>query len=118
MSSHLIPLPIQIRRNRRVIIPCVGESFDGEVLAGGGAGDTVGLEFGQDGGIVGGLAEDGDAGEVFRGRTEQRHAPNVNLLNRLSQGHTRLGNGLLEWVKVAYHQIDGRDLLGLEISLI
>ena len=62
----------------------MGEGFDGEPLALAAADLPVCLQFCPDCVVIGGVANDGDTGEVLGGGAQQGNAANVGLLNVLT----------------------------------
>ena len=55
---------------------------------------------------------------IFCGGADHRRASDINVFDCLIPGDTRFGHRFPERIKVHHHQIDGRDVLLLEISLM
>ena len=68
--------------------------------------------------VIFGIAEDGDAGVVLRGRTDQRNASNVDFLDGFRDGDVDLGDRVLERVEIAHHVVDLVDVLVRQILFV
>jgi hypothetical protein len=72
----------------------------------------------EKGSVVGRIGEDRDACVVLRGRTEERNAADVNLLDGIGKRAVGFGDGGRERVKIADDDRDWRDALRLKILLV
>ena len=61
--------------------------------------------------VVRRVGHDRHALMIFGRAAQHRRPADVHVLNRVRQRHIRSGNGLLEWVQIHDHQIDGLDVM-------
>ncbi|TLD22845.1 hypothetical protein PspLS_07561 [Pyricularia sp. CBS 133598] len=80
--------------------------------------DLAAVELLEELGVVGRVAQDGDARVVLCGGADQGDAANVDLLNGLGDGDVDLGDGVLEGVQVADDVVDLIDALLGKILLV
>jgi hypothetical protein len=107
----------------RVVAGGVGEGLAGEVEAGLVAQRAgVGLQFGDDGRVVGRFGHDADAAgfvAVVLGRcADHGRAADVDVLDGVFQGAVGLGDGGLEGVEVDHHQVDARNVVLFELGQV
>ena len=55
---------------------------------------------------------------IFCGGADHRRASDINVFDRLIPGDIRFGHRFPERIEIHHHQIDGRDVLLLKISLM
>ncbi len=99
----------------RVVGRGEGEGLLGEAPARGmGEGTGVSRELGDEGGVVGGGADDGNVLKVFCRRAEHGWAADVDVFDEFGRGDARLGGGFLKGVEVDDDHVDRLDRMGLD----
>ena len=69
---------------------------------------AVVLHFLQHRRIIGGIGDDGDTGVIFTGPAQHGRTADVNVLHRILESDSRLGDSLLEGIQIHHQQIDRR----------
>ena len=101
---------VEVRGDLRVVGRGQGEGLGRQLLAGLGAHVVQRLDVAQHRCVLGRAADRRHAGEVLRCRPQERHAADVDLLERLVEGRLGLADGLRERVEVDDHHVDRLDL--------
>ncbi len=70
---------------------------------------VVGLQFFNQGGIVGDARDDGDVFKVLGGGADHGRAADVDVFDQMAEGDAGLSGGLLEGVEIDDHHVDGLD---------
>ena len=94
-----------------VIFGRMGISLGGELQTRLLAGLAILTEFGEDGVVVGGIADDGDVAPVLGGAADHGRTADVDVLDGILEGDAFLRDGLLERIQVHAHEVDGLDLI-------
>lgn len=94
------------------------KSLDGKTSPGLGRDLPLGLEFSDDGLVVGRRRNNRDTAVVLGSGTEEGDTTDINLLDGTSKGAVMLGGLKNEGVEIADNKSDGRDLVGREVGKV
>ena len=97
---------VQVARDLRVVGRRQREGLGRQLLARLRAHAAQRLDVAQDRCVLGRAGDRRHAGEVLRRRPQQRHAADVDLLQRLVEAGVRLAHRLREGVEVDDHEVD------------
>ena len=99
----------QVQGDRAVVGGGAGVHLDGQLAAKFECGFAVLGDLLGDAAVVGGIDDDGDALVVFGRAAKHRRAADVDVLDGVPECGIRLGDGVLERVKVHHDEIDRPD---------
>ena len=98
-----------VRGDAGVVFRRMGIGLGGEFEPRLRGGRAVFAEFGEDGPIVGGIADDGHVAPVLGGAPDHRRPADVDVFYGLFQGDALLRDGLPERIQVHADEVDGFD---------
>src|SRR5262249_12019456 len=76
------------------------------------------FKLGRDAVVICGIGDDGNAFEIFSGRTQHRGSADVDVLNQLLGSESRFCGSLLKWIEIDDDEVDWRDAVFRRLFLI
>ena len=101
----------QIRRNLTVVGGGAGKNALGQQAAEFRRGVPVGRDLRRHPGVIGRVNHHGHAFVVFGRAAQHGRTADINVFDRLCQGHAGPGDGFLEGIQVHHHQINRFDVM-------
>lgn len=116
-AGRCVDLP-EVVADSLVVALGVLKGLDGKTSPGLGRDLPLGLEFSDDGLVVGRRRNNGDTAVVLGSSTEESDTTDINLLNGTGEGAVRLEGLKDEGVEVADNKSNGRDHIGSKVGKI
>lgn len=116
-AGRSVDLP-EVVADSLVVALGVFKSLDGKTSPSLGRHLPLGLEFSDDGLVVGRRRNNRDTTVVLGSGTEEGDTTDINLLDGTGKGAVRLGGLKNEGVEIADNKSDGRDRVGSEVGKV